>query len=224
MAGEGDLYRLDGLAKVYGERLVLDIPGLRVLPGTICSLVGENGSGKSTLLRLLALLEEPTRGRLLYRGSVLNGSGSLRARVRREVTLVEQNPYLFHGTVYDNVVFGLRTRGVPKRLWASSVQRFVETLELEGLLGRPAHGLSAGETQRAALARALVTRPKVLLLDEPTASVDAAKIPRIERLLEDLRERHGTTIVFSTHNRNQAERLADQVLLLAEGRIQGGCP
>ena len=213
------LYRLSGMTKHYGERLVLDIPLLQIPPATVCALVGENGSGKSTLLRLLALLESATSGELFYQGLSVNGSRSQRAEIRREVTLVEQNPYLFQGKVYDNIVFGLRTRGVPKGLWPSRMKEPLEVLELEHLLGRPAHGLSAGETQRVALARALVIQPQVLLLDEPTANVDAGRVPRIEQFLLDVRAQHGTTILFSTHNHDQADRMADQVFQLVQGRI-----
>lgn len=220
MEETGALYQLEGMTKSYGGKFVLDIPSLRVPQGTIGALVGENGSGKSTLLRLLAFLEAPTSGELFYQGIPVNGSWGQRGRMQREVTLVEQNPYLFQGSVRDNIAFGLKARGVPKRLWASRMQALLGALELEELLMRSSHGLSAGETQRVALARALVIQPRVLLLDEPTANVDAAKVPRIERLLVEVRARSGTTILFSTHNSEQARRLADQVFLLEGGRIR----
>lgn len=119
----------------------------------------------------------------------------------------------------------LRARRVARRLWASRITGLIRDLDLEHLFDRPAHGLSAGEAQRVALVRALVIRPKALLLDEPTANVDSAKISRIETVLLDARERCGTTIVFSTHNHAQAERLSDQVFRLSGGRperVHGG--
>ncbi len=134
---------------------------------------------------------------------------------------MEQNPYLFHGKVLDNLVFGLRVTGVPKRLWPSRLERLVEALDLESLLFRGAHSLSAGETQRVALAWALAIRPGVLLLDEPSAHVDRGRVPRIEKVLLEAHG-EGTSIVFSTHDPCQAERLGDVVLKLSEGRLCGG--
>jgi len=217
-----DVYRIEGLTKVYGERLVLDIPFLRIPDGALVAITGENGAGKSTLLRMLAFVEEPTTGRIFFRGA--NGSGCLKeaGRDRRcGVTLVEQHPYLFQSSVYENLVFGLKVRGVPKALWPSRLEPYVELLDLGDLLSRRASAVSAGEAQRVALARALAVQPGVLLLDEIAANLDAGRLPAIEKILTEVRAR-GTSILFSTHDLGQARRLADRVLRLSEGRLLGG--
>jgi ABC-type sulfate/molybdate transport systems ATPase subunit len=131
---------------------------------------------------------------------------------------VSHHPYLFKGTVGDNVMFGLRLRKVPEAERRARLRAALSLVELEGWEKRPVAALSAGQAQRVALARALTLRPRVLLLDEPTANLDAALGMRLEALLRELGPAEGTTVVFSTHNFQQASRLADRILYLSEGR------
>jgi ABC-type sulfate/molybdate transport systems ATPase subunit len=132
--------------------------------------------------------------------------------------LLTHHPYLFKGTIADNVAFGLRIRRLPEDEVEDRVRAALALVELDGQGHRSAAGLSAGQAQRVALARALAVRPRVLLLDEPTANLDARLGPRIEAVLRESRAGTGTTVVFSTHDFSQASRLADAILYLSEGR------
>lgn len=209
-----DGYTLREVRQVYGGRAVLDIPQLTIAPGEIFALVGPSGSGKSTLLRLLNGLEAPTRGAIELHGLPLSPDSPL--ELLRRVTMVFQRPILLTGTLRHNVSYGLRLRG-------SSVDgQVAATLERVGLTavaGQAAHKLSGGELQRAALARALVLQPEVLLLDEPTANLDPYNVNLIETIVREHNAHHRTTVVLVTHNVFQARRLAHRVGLLLEGRL-----
>src|SRR5260370_5932060 len=160
----------------YDGRLVLDLERFTVAPGAAIAIVGPNGSGKSTLLRLLALLERPTEGTVLWDGAVASARDAPRARaaVRRRVTLVEQRPVLFRGTVRENVEFGLRVRGTGRAALRRVTDAVAARLGITPLLDRRRHELSDGEVQRVAVARALAVEPDVLLLDEPVTPADRA--------------------------------------------------
>ncbi|MCL6430656.1 MAG: phosphate ABC transporter ATP-binding protein [Anaerolineae bacterium] len=210
------VYQLLGVTRVYGARKVLDIASLDVYPGEILGVVGPSGAGKSTLLRLLGFLETPTSGAMAFRGQRVNG-GAPSLAVRRQVTMVFQRPVLLSDSVYANVAYGLRVRGV-----TDARERVEKVLDLLGMLPlrkEAASTLSGGEAQRVALARALVVEPEVLLLDEPTANLDPAHVAIIENVIRQARERTGMTIVLVTHNVFQARRLADRVALLVSGRL-----
>jgi tungstate transport system ATP-binding protein len=207
-------YRLEDVAKLYGGRAVLQIDRLEVRPGETFCLVGPRGAGKSTLLRLLAGVESPTSGRL-WLGEQRIGR-EVPVGVLRRVTLVFQRPLLLSGTVRRNVEYGLRLRGRPDA--AARADEVLGRLGMSGLADRDAATLSGGETQLVALARALVLRTEVLLLDEPTAHLDPATVALAEDALRGP-AREGTTVVLATHNLFQARRLADRVALLLDGRL-----
>jgi tungstate transport system ATP-binding protein len=219
---DGTAYDLNGLGYAYrgpAGGFTLELPSLRIRAGETVALVGPNGAGKSTLLMILALLLRPLRGRLRFYGEdPWAGNGERTVLLRREAVLLTHNPYLFKGTVFDNVAFGLRMRRVPEPDWPARVARALSLVELAGWERRPVAPLSAGQTQRVALARALVPEPKVLLLDEPTANIEAGLTLRIEALLSQVGHESGTTIVLSTHDFSQASRLAGRILYLSEGR------
>ena len=212
---DAPLYRLEDLTFSYpGSAFRLAVEALEVRPGEVLALVGPNGAGKSTLLGLLAFLLKPGAGRLEFRGRDpwADGHGALAAR--RDAVLVSHHPYLFKGTVADNVGFGLRLRKVPEPERSARVEAALALVELDGGGGRSVAGLSAGQAQRVALARALALRPRVLLFDEPTANLDAGLSLRTEALLREAGHSWGATVVFSTHNFSQASRLAGTVLYL----------
>jgi len=216
------VYRLENIAYRYpgpsGAAFELEIDALTVRAGKVLALVGPNGAGKTTLLSLLAFLARPAGGRLEFLGGDPWADGDRVVAARREAVLVTHHPYLFKGSVGDNVAFGLKLRAVPEAETAARVRAALALVELEGWERRPVSGLSAGQVQRIALARALALRPRVLLLDEPTANLDAALGMRMEALLRESGAERGTAVVLSTHNFSQASRLADGILYLSEGR------
>jgi tungstate transport system ATP-binding protein len=213
---EPPTYRLDSVTHRYGGRAVLEISRLEVHAGEVLCLVGPTGAGKSTLLRLLAGLERPAAGRL-WLGENRLDERDLPLEVQRRLTLVFQRPLLLAGTARANVAYGLRLRGLGRS--RSRVEAVLSRLGLSGLAGRPARSLSGGEAQLVALARALVLEPAVLLLDEPTAHLDPARVALVEREVRDDHARRGTTLVWATHNLFQARRVADRVALLLDGRL-----
>ncbi len=208
----------ENLAHRYGTGFHLRVSHLALSAGRTYAVYGENGSGKTTLLNILALLTLPQEGRILLEGQPVNGADpARRRRYRRRVTLLMQHVYLFRSTVFENVASGLRFRGVAKEAIEERVMRILQQVGLEEFAHRPAHSLSGGEAQRAGLARALVTEPDVLLLDEPTASVDAAHGKRIEAILKETCRQRRMTVVLSTHQYEQAHRIADEVLIMRDG-------
>ncbi len=193
---------------------MLDIEQLTISRGETFAIVGPSGAGKSTLLRLLNFLEAPTAGVILFDGQPVPPDPPL--TLLRRVTTVFQRPILLNRSVRDNVAFGLRLRGL------SLDGRVDETLDRVGLMPfahQPAQKLSGGELQRAALARALVLDPEVLLLDEPTANLDPYNVGLIESIVREQNRERGTTVVLVTHNVFQARRLAIRVGLLLEGKV-----
>lgn len=209
------IFRLDHLVKTYGARTVLAIDALEIDAGQVLALVGPSGAGKSTLLRLLNLLESPTSGRIVYRGSDISPETAPLA-VRREITTVFQRPALMSGSVLSNVAYGLHLRGTHVN---SQVDRLLERVGLRQLAHAPSHKLSGGEMQRVALARALAIEPRVLLLDEPTANLDPYNVALIEDIVRARNREQRTTVVLVTHNIFQAKRLAQRVGLMLNGRL-----
>jgi len=195
----------------------LRIGHLELLPGRSYCLLGPNGAGKSSLLKLLALLDSPHAGRILYRGEAVECEAQ-RHRIRRRITLVEQAPLLFDASVYQNLAFGLRLRDVRGELQRLRIEKALRALGLEGFGHRRARELSGGQAKRVALARALVIRPQVLLLDEPAEGLDRDSLPLFEHSLNGLRA-EGVTIVAATHDNLQPGRLGAEVLRMEAGRL-----
>ncbi len=191
---------------------------LELHPGGIYTLSGPNGAGKSTLLHILALLTPPTRGKIVFTGAPVIWNGRSLARQRASVTLVHQSPFLFDGSVYQNVAFGLKVRGIRGREQHRRVEKALAAVGLTGFEHRLARELSGGEAQRVAVARALAIEPQVLLLDEPTANIDRPHIAAFEQLIASLPQQ-GTLVVIATHDPGQATRLGSQQLQMLDGRL-----
>ena len=207
-------FEIDGLRRSYGGRWRLDLPALEVHQGEFLAILGPTGAGKSTLLRLLHFLDAPEAGRVLYDGMPISFPASL--EIRRSIGMIFQRPLMLSGSVRDNIAFGLKVRGErdPRR-----VDDLLSRFNLTHLARREARMVSGGEMQRLALARALASRPRVLLLDEPAASLDPGHVAVVEGIIRDAHREAGTTIVLATHNLGQARRLAQRVGLLVGGRL-----
>jgi tungstate transport system ATP-binding protein len=217
------LFLLENIRFQYGDRPVLDIPNLAINEGGVVCLTGANGSGKSTLINILAGLLQPSGGRVLYRGMDPSmASADLKDNIRRELGICLQSPYLFRTTVEGNVAFGLAARGIKGKERSGRVEEALNDVGLAGFGNRRYHALSGGEIQRVALARALAIKPRVLLLDEPMANVDTATRLLLEKILERLIGTRGITIIFSTHDVDQALRLGQQIITLHDGLVVEG--
>jgi tungstate transport system ATP-binding protein len=213
------LYRLENLEQRYNGSTVLAIDRLEITTGCIHALLGPNGAGKTTLLDILAFLEPPHSGTVVFQGSVVDYSLSNILALRRRVVLVDQHPIMFSTSVRSNLEFGLKIRKVDRHDRRRIVDDVLETVGLSRYAQARAHELSGGETQRLALARALALSPEVLLCDEPTASVDAENQAIITELLRRINQERGTTILFTTHDRLQAAAMAQHTLVLEKGRL-----
>jgi len=206
--------------KRFGENDVLKDLTFRVEKGEIFTLIGPSGAGKTTILRLINLLDDPTTGMILIDGKDTRVSEGERVALRRMMSFVFQKPAALRGNVFQNVSLGLKFRGIPP---GEIRQRVTEALGLVGLDGyeeREATTLSGGELQRVAIARALVSRPEILLLDEPTANLDPGSIERIENLISSLNTRFRTTIILSTHDMVQGQRLATRIAVILDRKIR----
>lgn len=208
------LYELAGIEVVYDGRLVLAIEQLEIYQDQLLVVVGPNGAGKSTLLRLLNFLEAPSAGSLRFRGQAVPRPAPL--ALRRRVTTLFQRPVLLNRSVRENVVYGPRLRNQRPD---ADVDELLKRLDLLDLAEARAVGLSGGEAQRAALARALAINPEVLLLDEPTANLDPYNLTMVEQMIQDLRAERRCTLIAVTHNVFQARRLAERVVMLHDGEL-----
>jgi molybdopterin-binding protein len=206
----------------YAGRVVLDLPHFALPRTGMVAVVGHNGAGKSTLLRLLALLEAPTEGTVRLDGAVV--PHRVPTTLRRRVTLVEQRPMLFRGSVRENLVYGLQVRGMRRAAMNGIIAETVERLGLAPLLERRRHELSEGEIQRVAVARALALRTDVLLLDEPASSADRAAAGALYRALAAERVARPFAVCIASHQLEDAYRWADDIRALADGRLSPVTP
>jgi tungstate transport system ATP-binding protein len=212
------LFVIEAVSKQFGARTVLDVTGLALHAGRSYALTGDNGAGKTTLLRVMAGLEPAELARARYRGQAVD----LRAYpewLRREVIYVHQHPYLFRTSVKDNIGYGLRVRGAPGRERERLVQEAVRWARVEHLLDSPVHKLSAGEKQRVALARARVLKPRLFLLDEPTANLDTESRQQTVALIRDLCDSDGIALI-ACHDQEIVQLPGICRLHLQGGQIQ----
>jgi len=213
------------LCQRYGERDILKSVNIRVDRGEVFALIGPTGAGKTTLLRLIDLIDVPTSGRIYFDGVDTAASARVRLEMRRRMAFVLQKPIVFNMSVYDNIAYGLKWRGVGKSNIRQKVGSILETVELSADRSRNARTLSGGEVQRVAIARAIAIEPEVLLLDEPTANLDPISTSKIEELITNIIHRYDTTIIMATHDMSQGQRLADRIGVLIDGELlQAGDP
>ncbi len=200
-------FRPDGRHVLDGLDLSLDGEGISIV-------LGPNGVGKSVLLRMIAGLQPVTEGRLSWGD---NGHPT------EPVAMVFQQPMILRSTVLDNAALGLRPLGLSRRQREARAREMLERVGLDNRAGHSARLLSGGEKQRLALARAWAVRPRLLLLDEPTANLDPSAVEAVETIVRGIRT-DGAKVLMTTHNLGQATRLADDVVFLADGRVQEHAP
>jgi len=198
----------------YGQLEALKKINMIFDGGEVTALIGPNGSGKSTLLRIIAGLEKPTEGAIIVDEKPRDPRD-----LRSIATLVFQRSVAFNTSVYDNLAYGLKLRGLGRSQMSEKVTDVLRMVGLEGFEKRRARRLSGGEQQRVSLARALAIDPEVLLLDEPSANLDPRSASVVENVITRVSHELGTTTILASHNMGQARRLASKVAVLEEGKI-----
>jgi sulfate/thiosulfate transport system ATP-binding protein len=208
---------VENASKSFGDFVALDDVSIEVPDGGLTALLGPSGSGKSTLLRLIAGLETPDSGTVL-----LGGEDVGRVSVQdRGVGFVFQHYAAFkHMTVRDNIAFALRIRKVPRDQIKTRVKELMKLVQLQGMAHRYPSQLSGGQRQRMALARALAAEPKVLLLDEPFGALDANVRKELRMWLRRLHDEVHVTTIFVTHDQEEAMEVAQQIVVMNEGRVE----
>ncbi|MDR2417137.1 MAG: ABC transporter ATP-binding protein [Holosporales bacterium] len=213
---------LKNVTKSVKDHIIIDGIGLVITGNSCTALVGPSGCGKSTLLRLICGLEEPTTGEIYIDGQCVN----MRPPVERGIAMVFQSYALYpHMTVFDNMAFALKIAGCSKTDIAQRVQQTAKTLKVEHLLDRKPKQLSGGQRQRVAIGRAIVRHPKAFLFDEPLSNLDAALRSEMRYELARLKADLNTTMVYVTHDQEEAMTLADTIVVMRDGRVeQQGTP
>jgi tungstate transport system ATP-binding protein len=219
-----NIFELENIEQIYNNRKVLDINYLAISKSTITGVIGPNGSGKTTLLKLLAFAIKPSTGTVLFNGKP---EVPFSRSVRFGITLLTQDPYLLKRTVYANIAYGLHIRHKHGISGNSDKQIKMKTriamsyvgLDFNIFANRKWDELSGGEAQRVAMAARLALKPEVLLLDEPTASVDTASAEKIRNAALKAKDEWGTTIVVASHDRNWLDGVCDNHMHLFEGSI-----
>src|SRR5262245_31982923 len=212
---------VENVVRTFGVTPALHGVSLDIEPGELVALLGPSGSGKTTLLRILAGLDVPTSGRVLF-----DGDDALKLTVQqRNVGLVFQSYALFrHMNVLDNIGFGLRVRPRSRRPARAAIKKraleLLDLVQLSGLEKRYPSQLSGGQRQRVAFARALAIEPRLLLLDEPFGALDAKVRRDLRRWLREIHDKTGHTTVFVTHDQEEALELADRIVVMSEGKIE----
>jgi len=207
------------LCQIFDKKDILKNINLKVEQGEVFALIGPTGAGKTTLLRLLNLLDTPASGKIFIDGTDTNASTKIRLAMRRRMAIVLQKPAVFNMSVYDNVACGLKWRGTETGEIHEKVTNILAMVGLNTEINRKARTLSGGETQRVAIARALAIEPELLLLDEPTANLDPTSASRVEELITGILQRFDTTIIMTTHDMSQGQRLADRIGVMVDGEI-----
>ena len=214
------LLRIEHVYKAYHDHLVLQNVNLNVAPHEVVCLIGRSGCGKSTLLRCVNLLEDIQSGRILLDGSDITAPGVNRDRVRQEIGMVFQSFNLFpHRTVLDNITMApIHVQKVPKKVALEEARQLLARIGLPDRAQEFPDRLSGGQQQRVAIARALALKPKLILLDEVTSSLDPETIGGVMELIRELRAA-GMTMMMATHQMGFAREIADRVAFLDSGRI-----
>jgi tungstate transport system ATP-binding protein len=219
------LIRTVNVGQSYENHDILKNINLSINRGGVLAVIGPTGTGKTTLLRILDLLEKPYYGQVYFDGVEVSKSKKLQLQARRRMAYVHQKPVTFTTNVFNNVAYALKWRHIKKSEVRNKTEAMLEHVGLAGYKHRNAKTLSGGETQRLAIARALITEPEVLFLDEPTANMDPVSVAKIEEVLANIIREQKTTVIMATHDMSQGQRLADTIGVLMHGELlQIGSP
>ncbi|NBO80624.1 MAG: ABC transporter ATP-binding protein [Actinobacteria bacterium] len=217
MSGERGSVELNDVTKRYGDVIAVDKINLEIHPGEFLSLLGPSGCGKTTTLRMLAGFEQPDEGFIRISGQFVQGVPPY----KRDVNTVFQHYALFpHMTVAENVAYGLRQKGVAKSEIATRVTEALDMVQMTKLAERRPRQMSGGQQQRVAVARALVNRPSILLLDEPLGALDRKLREEMQIELKLLQTRLGITFVFVTHDQEEAMSMSDRIAIMLNGHVE----
>lgn len=209
--------QLKGLSKHFGKVQAVKPIDLNIEQGSLVTLLGPSGCGKTTILRMIAGLEHPTSGDIFIKGRRVNEVPIH----RRNLGMIFQNYALFpHKTIFDNVAFGLKYRGVPKDEIREKVRQALELVRLPDVEKRHPAQLSGGQQQRIALARAIVIEPDVLLMDEPLSALDENLREEMRREIDNLQQMIGVTTIFVTHDQREALSMSDKIVVMHDGVLQ----
>jgi ABC-type Fe3+/spermidine/putrescine transport system ATPase subunit len=215
--------RLEAVTKLFGVTRAVDGVSLEVQRGHVFTLLGPSGCGKTTTLRMIAGLERPDEGRIVFAGKTV-ADAATNAFVpphKRNLGMVFQSYAIWpHMTVFDNVAYPLRLRHLPKQQIQQKVERVLDLVGMAGFASRPAPDLSGGQQQRVALCRALVYEPDLLLLDEPFSNLDARLRLQMRVEVRLLQQRLGITVLFVTHDQVEALSMSDQIAVLNQGHVE----
>jgi len=213
------IVRAKDLKKIYNGRTVLDIDDLEIEEGKITAIIGPSGAGKTTLLSLINGIERPDAGSVFFGGEEISPESRCSIETARRMAMVFQKPVMFNTTVYNNIAYGLKIRNMKHEQIDKRIRAASDWMGISKLLGQKAATLSGGESGRVAVARAMIIRPDLLLMDEPTANLDPANVSTIEEMITKAAREYGSTVIIVTHNMFQARRLADNIVFMLNGQI-----
>jgi len=211
------ILKVKNLNKKIGDKKILDINEYSVIKDKFNFIIGANGSGKTTLLNILSFIDRDFKGEIYYKGKLLDKSEE-HLELRRKFSVIWQDPYLYRGNVYDNIELPLKLRGFGKDERRKRVKNIVKKIEIEELLEQSAFTLSGGEKQKVSIARALVTEPEILFVDEATTNLDEESVRFFNSHFADL-VTDDMTVFMVSHDRRQIKKLADRITYLKKGQV-----
>lgn len=205
--------KIENVKKRFLDKVVLDIEYLEIESGKITGITGPNGSGKTTLMNIIGGIDGEYEGRITYNDKIIN------KEIVENMTYIFQKPYLFRRSVRENIIYPLKIRNYDKIKSKELLKKTITNLNIEDLMDLKAHKLSGGESQKVALARALIFSPSILLLDEPTSNIDPEYISTMENEIINFHKETKATIVIVTHNIEQSLRLCHNIISLDSGKV-----
>lgn len=210
---------LEQLKKSYHGKTVLNVDHAEIEEGKITAVIGPSGAGKTTLLSIVNGLEKPDEGKVVFKGEEFSANRNYSAAAVKQMAMVFQKPVMFKTTVYNNIAYGLKARNINKSIISKRIEEAASWMGLSDLLQQKAITLSGGEAGRVSVARAMILRPELLLMDEPTANLDPANVSIIEEMVLKANKEYGATVIIVTHNMFQAKRLADNTIFMLNGQV-----